>query len=665
MAIKNIKLDVAKNGKGCLVIKVGGARKKAAWIWLIIAIFFCKELLWAYLIPPWKAPDELAHLGYVQYLAEKGDFPVLGKTTFTEIDFEAGGNYRAEDAGGAGSGGDPRTAAGIGTVGHTRTAGGSGAVGAAGGNTAVAAYHDGLYEPQSADKSVRAHTITNENNDIATGSDVMASLPHAPYINWIAQHPPLYYVMLLPVYKAFEGLWTGAGGGAVGASGGAQAAAVSYVGSAAADSLWLIFVLRILSIILGCVTLYFSYRALRILSDARAEKVPHSSIIPAGDSFLKEILIFTVTAGMAFLPGFSHISALVNNDNLVNALAAFLFFLVVKDFIIEKKFTGGIAIGIVLGLLALTKITALPLWGAVLLIAFIKFFKISPAVAPAAGPAATVTIAGPASAIHEKQKLMKSFANHLLKIFGIALLVSGWWYVRNIILYGLVLPDLAGIVAKNQSLLLAWPDLSLRFPEIINYGASTNPNLAKFIFSQNFFFEYFKNFWGVFGIPMRNLFDWQYWILGGICLAAGAGYVRKMWAVIIKSMENGKNNASGKNTAKNLIRPSDRLQRILSWPDLLFWIPMLAVFGALFFKLFQIYLGRGFLGAMHGRYVYSVLMPIIYLLLTGIVYLFGTGGRGRKRQGESHRQWLLYALAGLIIFFVLNDFYTLTAIIIP
>ncbi len=540
----------------------------------LIAVFFCKELFWAYLVPPWKAPDELAHLGYVQSMYEQKEFPLLGETTFTERDYDA------------------------------------------------------IME------SVHVHTIKDDNQDGASGAGESTGVatadanpvlpPGVPYINWIAQHPPLYYMMLEPFY----GLYRAAMGQA-----GAAAPESAAPPGAAPDNLSVVFLLRLVSILLGCLTLFFSAKTLRI-------------IFPGRDMFT-----FAVLAGMAFLPGFSHISALVNNDNLVFALSSVLFYFLAKEVYgrdhagkEEGHFCGGWKIGIVLGLLALTKITALPLWIAASLILGVKYLRVRRQRLQKEGMK-------PASLNH-------AFVKYLAVMFGVALLISGWWYVRNLYLYGAVFPDLSVAVARNPSLLQTWPDLTQRFPEIVpivETAASESGHSAlgagDFLINRNFFWTYFKNFWGLFNIPPRNLDPVQNFLYAFLLIFALAGYLWHYGSSIIKNR-----------------------QKILGSKNTFFILPVVSVFVPLIIKLYQIYLGRGFLGAMHGRYVYSVLLPLMVLILGGLVPAEdgaqSMAGAANKSCPSGQNQpcfcnWKKAILPAVVIFFVLSDFYTLFYLVIP
>ena len=287
-----------------------GKQGNVAWIWLIIAIFFSKELLWSYFVPPWQAPDEIAHYGYVEALFYEHAFPVLGKTLLSE-----------------------RVQA-IGPVESAREID----------------YYKGSLN-----------------------------------LNWIAQHPPLYYLALEPLFALMQH----------------------------EDPVTCIFLLRLVSILLGCMTLWFAHKTLGML-------------LPESELTQKAMMV-----GMAFLPMFSAISAAMNNDNLVIMLASILTYLSVKNF--EKHDPkGSLQMGIVLGLLALTKATSLPLWISIFLLEIIKHLR------------RDVKQAGQTSRIGR-------FVTHQAIIFGSALAIAGWWYARNMVLYNTLLPEIGSLVSREPT----------------------------------------------------------------------------------------------------------------------------------------------------------------------------------------------------------------------
>ncbi|HRY90883.1 MAG TPA: hypothetical protein P5229_00880 [Candidatus Gracilibacteria bacterium] len=413
---------------------------------------------------------------------------------------------------------------------------------------------------------------------------------NAPYVNWIAQHPPLYYLVLAPIYGIIE---------------------MFLMGGTVIDPVNWIFYLRIFSILLSCVTLFFIYKTSDYLLTVMGQN---------------RFFSLAVVGFIAFLPGFSYISALLNNDNLVIALSSILFYLLAKRYYgaAQDKSKNMPApwprsdwlIGLILGLMALTKITALPFWIAVFVLELI-FFK---------GSA-------------EKKGVNHGEIRALMRIFGLAILISGWWYIRNWYLYGTIFPDLSAITAHHPELLTKYSGLDALFPEIMGSGAKAGTSLWGFIFDQNFLWQYFKSFWGEFGMFMVNLGSLQNAGILALVIVAGLGHLKKY---LLKPK-------NAQTEAQVALKP---------WVFLL--IPFLCVFVTMSWKLFQIYSGRGFLGANHGRYMYSVLLPVAYFIVSGFYSLF----QGRKQAFKTGFV-LTGVLITLVFLCVLNEFFTLTGIIIP
>lgn len=447
-------------------------------LWLIIAVFIAKELTWAYLIPPSQAPDELAHLGYVQELAS-GRIPKLGESTFTEFDFEAGE---------------------FGYGGWNRETG-------------------------------------------------------RPYINWIAQHPPLYYSILTPFYL-LAGVFTG-------------------------DTFLILFFLRFITVLLGAVALYFLGR---------------TAVLISRDEVLPALLLI----GVSFFPGYSFTASLLNNDNLVIALSSMVFFLYARA-AGEKKNASPWLVGLLLGLLALTKITALPLLVAVL---FYEVWK-------------------------GTNRLLA--LRRIGLILALFLLVSGWWFPRNYFVYGTVFPDLQQAVSADPGILNTFPDLPDRFPEVLQSGASGG-SVFDFFINQNFLKKYYRNFWGVFGIPAFNLPDWLWWGIIGFTFMSLGGAMRCAYAHV-KAKQKQENPAHHGGINR------------------LFLLSLLITFTFLAAKLFTIFQDRGFLGAMHGRYLYHLLLPFMAFFFGGLSLLSGKHAR--------------VLLAVFCLFLVIADFWNLTNLLMP
>jgi hypothetical protein len=450
-----------------------------------------------YLVPPWEAPDELGHYGYVESLYRDRQFPVLGENLYVEKGFVQLGKVSAG-----------KLPAG----------------------------------------------------KLSSGQNI--AIPANAGVNWIAQHPPLYYIILLPLFSLLPHQ----------------------------DVYLSIFFLRLVSILLGCLTLFLSFLTLQVLYPK------------------KRLSNFAVVAGMAFLPGFSFISSLINNDNLVYTLSAALFYFMAKYWKAEKKNNYEIFLGIILGLLALTKVTSLPLWGAVFILIIIGW------IGKNAGGSAEIK--------HDLKAGLFNLSVTIVKVFGLAIIICGAWYVRNLAIYGTLFPELVGVVQKHPELMDRFPDLSMIFPELVDAGKSSAPNFMKFIFEKNFLIEYYKNFWGGIGLPFRNLTLPQMIVIFSLTIFSLAGYLKAA------------------------------IKKIINRENLIFLVPLILMSMAVSWKLYGIYLGRGLLGAMHGRYMYSVLLPFMFVFVRGLDYLFPS-------------KWHTYVMVALVCFFVISDFISLNYIVLP
>ena len=244
--------------------------------------------------------------------------------------------------------------------------------------------------------------------------------------------------------------------------------------------------IRLLSVLIGAGTVYFTYRLALELA-------------PGRDGLALAAAGFT-----AFTPMFVFISASVNNDNLAILLSAAILWLLacwlrestprrIKDYVL---------LGALLGAAALSKTSALGLWG--LAGGVVVWLQVRPLLG---GPRRT----------HEAgrngwpQRVFSSFrpASFLL-LYGTALLVSGWWFVRNFVLYH----DWLGWSAFLDTV-----------------GRRPHPASLLQLWGERVGFV--QAYWGLFGgvsVPMPG---WTYLVLNGIMLLAIFGLIwgaaRALW----------------------------------------------------------------------------------------------------------------------------------------
>jgi 4-amino-4-deoxy-L-arabinose transferase-like glycosyltransferase len=238
---------------------------------------------------------------------------------------------------------------------------------------------------------------------------------------------------------------------------------------------------RLFSVLLGAVTVYLTYAIGKQVAPQRPE-------IGLGAAALN-----------AFTPMFLFISGAVNNDNLAVPLASLALLLLIRTVTAAppaaspRQWVGAwLLIGVVIGLAILTKQGALGLlplaWGA----AFIASWQVLRRRGPAGSGRLLVW------------QLLRALAWSLVRFAVLllpVLLIAGWWYYRNLTLYGDWLGWNAFIAVLGQrarpaSLLQLWGERR----------------------------GFLMSYWGLFGgvnVPMAN---WVYTLLNGLLLLGAAGF---------------------------------------------------------------------------------------------------------------------------------------------
>jgi hypothetical protein len=176
-------------------------------------------------------------------------------------------------------------------------------------------------------------------------------------------------------------------------------------------------IVRLASVLMSAVTVFFTYRIAKAVA-------PHRPEIALGAAAL-----------IAFLPMFLFISGSVNNDNLAIMLAAVAVWLMI--FLVQRPITGRnhdpwlvILLGVIIGLAVLTKegtLALIPLaWGTL----FVRYYAVD-------APAERSAPAGDLSTFFRRvgRALGWSLAGFTLLMLPV-LAIAGWWYYRNIVLYG-------------------------------------------------------------------------------------------------------------------------------------------------------------------------------------------------------------------------------------
>ncbi len=175
--------------------------------------------------------------------------------------------------------------------------------------------------------------------------------------------------------------------------------------------------IRLISIGLGAITIGCGYALARRL-------FPDRSSIPIGTAAL-----------IAFNPMFIFISVSVNNDNLVIALSSLALYLTVviyqEDQLDRAAWLRRVALGVVLGAAALTKIsglTLLPIVGAMLTVRHLDLGGFRERTNRADSQTKT-------SEVLAGREWGAWLITGILLI-AIVVIAAGWWYLRNVQLYG-------------------------------------------------------------------------------------------------------------------------------------------------------------------------------------------------------------------------------------
>lgn len=232
---------------------------------------------------------------------------------------------------------------------------------------------------------------------------------------------------------------------------------------------------RGLALAMGAVAVYFTYRLTLLLFAAQN---------PA-----REPIALASAAMVAFTPQFLFISSAVSNDSTIVAMSAVALFLLVRAFRSTPTRRDAVWIGIVCGLAALSKVS-----GAAML------------------PLALGVIA------YVNRKNVRELFLQLALVVGASALLAGWWYGRNLVLYG----ELTG---------------TARMTEI--FGARTNPLTLDQWRAQ--WYEVFETFWVGFGWGNIRAPEWIYLLWGILLLTGMLGLLFALWrrrTVLRTALEN-------------------------------------------------------------------------------------------------------------------------------
>lgn len=254
----------------------------------------------------------------------------------------------------------------------------------------------------------------------------------------------------------------------------------------------------------------------------------------------KRLLLLAV---MALLPMFVYLGSSVNNDNLVILLGALTLSLTARALKNGFAWSTTILIGLVWGLALLSKLTGLLLlvpWSLGLI-----WYSV-------------------------KHRSWPTLVSRGAIIAGIALAMSGWWFIRNYRLYG----EFLGL----EPMLDIWGERSTT-----SFDQLPIAGILSYLWT---------NFWGRFGYGQVMLPRSVYWLFTGLAIAAGIGLV-----LLLRER-----------------RKKNRLAQVRG----IWW-----VFGAtcaMYLFALAYYISRSPTGA-NSRYMFPVLPAIAALLAAGLAAL--------------------------------------------
>jgi flagellar basal body-associated protein FliL len=233
-----------------------------------------------------------------------------------------------------------------------------------------------------------------------------------------------------------------------------------------AGSIRVIHLLRVLSIFLAALTILFIFKiAQAILPDH-----PYLALL--------------AVSVCAFNPQFNFLSGSLNNDNLVILLATIAIWLLTRLIFSEPDHEKGIILllGVFIGLGFLTKFNL----SGVLLVVL-------------AGIIYHSWVAG--------ENRFRRLCMNLSLFLGPLICITGWYFVRNVLIYGINDP-------------LGW-----QLQAIQNPGLVMPAHIRGMFFRKVFFQRIFTSFWGQFDWLTISLPHWTYWIYGIISMTGILGLV--------------------------------------------------------------------------------------------------------------------------------------------
>jgi 4-amino-4-deoxy-L-arabinose transferase-like glycosyltransferase len=289
--------------------------------------------------------------------------------------------------------------------------------------------------------------------------------------------------------------------------------------------------LRLLSVLLGAILLVVTYAVV-------AELFPDELF-----------LALVATAFVAMLPMHVAMSAAINNDTLAEVILALVVWLCLKELKVGLSQRQTMALGLLVALALLTKTT---IYAPVVLSVLVALVD------------------------RARERGWRTFLYRLGTVYGLGLLLSGWWFVRSALTYGGL--DLFGW-HRHDSIVVGQPTT---VQWIADHG------LAGTV--QDLFAVSFRSFWAQFGW-MGVLIDSRlYLLLGVVSAVIAVGFLLWVWRVA---------------------RNPEKLSRFQRWALLLLLLVFLVVAVA--------HVSYNLKFVQHqGRYLFPALVPIAIAFSLGL-----------------------------------------------
>lgn len=329
--------------------------------------------------------------------------------------------------------------------------------------------------------------------------------------------------------------------------------------------------LRLFTTLIGALFIVATYRLARLL-------FPKS-----------EVAALAAGAFVAFIPQHLFMTAAIDNDALAELMLAVSLIVAIEDVAERGRSRRDLRAGVVVGLSVLTKLVA--------------------------GVSAVLVVAGLAGAAllaPDRPAAFRQLPLRVARVAGVAFAISGWWFVRNFIVYGL--NDPVGLRRHAQV--------------VTGQPLTGHLNLALI---RQMALTLFHSFWGQFGwmgIPYSNR---TYDVLGSFSALIALGVVLFIWRTLHTRP------ASGFFLGTELVNSSG-IPTILS-------LPQLIAFGILALEIVVIATGVIFYNLRYlqpqGRYLFPTLPALAIFVVGGVSELFNSRYVG-----------IVLALAGLALYWL-------------